>query len=157
VICLTQPIRLPNDYPTISVSRRMCLISLRFRLDSSRRSIEAWVGLVLCRGLGGSTAFWMRCIKRSLAAQRFRSCERYCLASMIRIPAEVMRLPAILAKRCFTSSGKDEVSWTFNLNWTAEDTLLTFWPPGPGERMKTNSISCSSMCIDGVISIINQV
>ena len=115
------------------------------------------MGLVLCRGLGGSAACWMSRTSRSMAACRFCSCERYCLASMINVPSEVIRLPASLINRCLTSAGMDGDSWALNRNWTADETLFTFWPPGPGERINTNSISCSSICIDGVISIMYQV
>jgi hypothetical protein len=155
--CLTFRIRLPNVYPTISESRRRRLVSLRLRLDSSRRRTEARVGLVLWRGLGGSAACWMRRTSRARAACRFRSCDRNCLASMINIPSEVIRLPASLVNRCCTSVGMDGDPRALNRSWTEDDTLFTFWPPGPGERINTNSISCSSSLIDGVISIMQQV
>jgi hypothetical protein len=155
--CLTFSIRSTDAYPTIFESRRRRLISLRLRLVSSRRITEVRVGLVLWRGLGGSAACWIRRTSRNRAACRFCSCERYCLASMINVPSEVIRLPANLVNRCFTSTGMDGDSWALNRNWTAEDTLFTFCPPGPGARMNTNSISCSLSLIDGVISIMQQV
>jgi hypothetical protein len=152
--CLTARIHSPNDYPPVPESRRMRFISPRFRLVSSRRKVVAWVGLVLWRALGGSHACWMSRTNRFRAAWRLRSWERYWRASMINIPSDVSRLPASLIKRCFTSCGKEGEFSTLNRNWTAEDTLLTFCPPGPGERMKANSISPSPICISGEISII---
>ena len=55
-LCLTVRIHFPHVYSIISLSHRSRLVSPRFRLVSRLRKIAALVGLVLCRGLGGSLA-----------------------------------------------------------------------------------------------------
>lgn len=155
--CLTVRLHSPHVYSTISVPRRIRLISPRFRLVSSRRNTDAREGLVLWRGLGGSLASWISRTSRSMAACRLRSCDRCWRASIISTPSVVNRLPASLASRCFTSGGSEGDWRRLNRSWTAVDTLLTFCPPGPGARMKMSSISSSLSWIVGVMVIMRLV
>src|SRR5436309_15175093 len=64
---------------------------------------------------------------------------------MINTPSCVARLPANPRRRCRTSSGS-EGDWPISKrSWTAVETLLTFWPPGPEARTKVNLSSESGM------------
>ena len=68
-------------------SPRRCFFCSRF--------IFAWCGgLVWRRGLGAAAAFCSSLISRSIASNRFLSWVRKRLASIIRIPSLVSRLPA---------------------------------------------------------------
>jgi tRNA-dihydrouridine synthase B len=62
-------------------------------------------------------------------------------------------LPANNNNRARTSSGKEEEWIMLNRNCTADATLFTFWPPGPGARIKVRMISDSFKEIFLVISI----
>ncbi len=149
--CLTAALHSPDIHATLPLSWRIRLISPRFRLVSSRRAMDAWVGRVLWRGLGGRLANWIRRTRRSRAAWRLRSWLRYWRASMIKTPSALRRLPARRESLCFTSSDKEGELCTLNLTCTAVETLLTFCPPGPGERTKLIFISSSGILISGVI------
>ena len=51
-------------------------------------------------------------------------------------------------------AGTSEGLWrTSKRSWTAVSSLLTFWPPGPGERRKLSSISRSSRAISALMRI----
>jgi len=52
-----------------------------------------------------------------------------------------------------TGWGREGEWATSKRNWAAVATLLTFWPPGPGERTKWNSSSSRSKARVGVIWI----
>ena len=134
--------------------RRPCLVSLRRRLEAKRSSREARLGLVFLRGLGGAAACLTSSLRRSRASCRFCSWDRYCWASMTRIPSLVIRLPASFERRRRTVSGSDGEPATSKRSWTAVDTLLTCCPPGPDDRLARIWISLSSISIVSVIHII---
>jgi hypothetical protein len=48
-------------------------------------------------------------------------------------------------RRAFIASGRLGEAMALNRSWTAVESLLTFCPPGPGERMKLSSSSLSSI------------
>jgi hypothetical protein len=73
---------------------------------------------------------------------------------MTMTPSLVSRLPASFISRTATSFGSERERRTSKRSCTADDTLLTFCPPGPDERTKDSDSSESSMLIVGVISII---
>src|SRR5207248_10638081 len=62
-------------------------------------------------------------------------------------PPAVTRLPARRSRRRRTGCGRDLLARTSKRSCTALATLLTFCPPGPGDRMKLSSISLSSMAM----------
>src|SRR5688572_14358644 len=59
--------------------------------------------------------------------------------------SSVRRRPASVRSRCRTRSGNAGQALRSQRNCTALATLLTFWPPGPLERMKRSSIALSGM------------
>lgn len=125
-----------GDHSSVdNTSLRIRLTPLRRRLRSSRRSLDAPVGLVFRRGLAGKAAFRIIPTRRSLASWRFRSRVRNRRASIISTPSPVIRFPAERTRRARTSSGSDREFRTSNRSWTAVATLLMFCPPGPEDRM----------------------
>src|ERR1051325_6585884 len=68
-------------------------------------------------------------------------------------PSLVRRLPASRMSRTATSLGNDGERRASKRSCTADDTLLTFCPPGPEERTKDSDSSDSSIVIVGVIWI----
>src|SRR5450432_1664560 len=64
---------------------------------------------------------------------------------MTMMPSLVRRLPASRISRIATSLGSDGEARTSKRNCTADDTLLTFCPPGPDERTKFSMSSVSSI------------
>src|ERR1700742_3315358 len=60
-------------------------------------------------------------------------------------PSLVRRLPARCIRRMATSFGNDGERRASKRNCTADDTLLTFCPPGPEARTKDSDSSDSSM------------
>src|ERR1700683_5134998 len=56
-------------------------------------------------------------------------------------------------RRLRTSAGSDGERPASKRSWTALETLLTFWPPGPDARMKLSSISRSSMAMAALMRI----
>src|SRR5580692_6218564 len=72
---------------------------------------------------------------------------------MMRIaPSSVSRRPASPRRRCFTDSDSAVLPSISNRSCTAEETLLTFWPPGPDARTKAYDRSLSGIETLGVIS-----
>src|SRR5687768_18211959 len=59
--------------------------------------------------------------------------------------SSVRRRPASVRSRCRTRSGNAGHALRSQRNCTALATLLTFWPPGPPERMKRSSIALSGI------------
>src|SRR5882757_6425011 len=77
---------------------------------------------------------------------------------MMRIaPSSVSRRPASARRRAFTGSASTTVPARSKRNWTAEATLLTFWPPGPDPRTNDNEISPSGITMSGLTSIVIPV
>ena len=64
-------------------------------------------------------------MKRARAASRFCACVRCSRLSISNTPSVVIRRPASVVSRCFTSYGNDEAR-TSNRSSTAVETLLTF-------------------------------
>src|SRR5690242_21889150 len=64
---------------------------------------------------------------------------------MINTPSCVARLPANARRRCRTSAGSERDWPASKRSWTAVETLLTFWPPGPEARTKVIVSSESGM------------
>ena len=65
-------------------------------------------------------------------------------------PASVTRWPASARSRAFTSSRSVALRSSAKRSCTAEATLLTFWPPGPAERMNATSRSASGISRPGL-------
>src|SRR5262245_2256300 len=64
---------------------------------------------------------------------------------MTNTPSCVARLPANARRRCRTWAGSERDWPTSKRSWTAVETLLTFWPPGPEARTKVIVSSESGM------------
>src|SRR5580693_2182818 len=69
---------------------------------------------------------------------------------MMRTPSLVRREPASRIRRWRTSSGSDGECATSKRSCTADDTLLTFCPPGPEASTKLSESSLSSMAMSSV-------
>src|SRR5512144_847502 len=123
-------------------------------LASSRSLRWAFGTFVGRRGVGFTAACRMRSKSRSRASSRLRSCVRCCCAMMTMTPSLVTRLPASRIRRTATSLGNEGEWRTSKRSWTADDTLLTFCPPGPDARTKDSASSDSSMEIASVMRII---
>jgi hypothetical protein len=128
------------------------LSSPRRRLFSILFSRAAKGGLVRILGWGLVAALRISATSRFKASRRFCPWARNRRASMTRTFPRVIRLPAMLARRFRTSAGSEERAGS-NRSCTAVDTLLTFCPPGPAERMKAKRISSSSIMISLVMGI----
>jgi hypothetical protein len=68
-------------------------------------------------------------------------------------PSVVSRDPASRAARAFTEGDSDGDPLRSNRNCAADDTLLTFCPPGPEAWMKLSEMSRSSKAIWSVTRI----
>src|SRR5439155_24232504 len=113
----------------------------------SRRTLEASVGRLGRRVFGTTSARAISSFSRARASARLASCVRCTRDVMINTPSCVARLPANARRRCRTSS-RSKRDWpTSKRNWTAVETLLTFWPPGPEARTKVIVSSESGMNI----------
>ena len=124
----------------------------RLDFESRRRVFEAFVGLVAMRLFGRTEALRKSSTSFCWAVARLRSCERCSCDVMISIPSRDNCLPAMVPKRCFSSSGRPEFA-TSKRNSTAVDTLFTFCPPGPEARMNVSEMSRSSMLMEFEIRI----
>src|SRR5471030_2925151 len=114
-------------------------------LPSIRLRFWAFGTLVARRGTGLTAAWRIRSNSRSRASTRLRSWARCDWAMMTMMPSLVSRFPAKRISRTATSLGSDGEPRMSKRNCTADDTLLTFWPPGPDERTKLSISSDSSM------------
>src|SRR5262245_771043 len=123
-------------------------------LASSRSLRWAFGTFVGRRGVGLTAACRIRSKRRSRASSRLRSCARCCCAMMTMTPSLVTRLPASRMRRTATSVGSDGEWRASKRSCTADDTLLTFCPPGPDARTKDSVSSDSSMEIVSVMRII---
>jgi hypothetical protein len=127
------------------VRPRSFLEKERCDFSVSRRTLEPSVGRLGRRVLGTTWARAISLSSRARASARLASCVRCSRAVMINTPSRVARLPANARRRCRTSSGS-EGEWPISKrSWTAVDTLLTFWPPGPDARTKVVVNSESGM------------
>lgn len=104
------------------------------------------------RGLGFVAALRINSTRRTKASRRFCAWVRNRLASIIKTPSWVIRCPARRARRFRISTGSEDPA-TSNRNCTAVDTLLTFCPPGPEERINSKRILFSSTARSPVIGI----
>src|SRR5215471_11476684 len=111
----------------------------------SRRTLEANVGRLGRRAFGTTCARAISSFSRARASARLASCVRCTLEVMINTPSCVARLPANARRRCRTSAGRERDWPTSKRSWTAVETLLTFWPPGPESRTKVIESSESGM------------
>lgn len=134
---------------------RRCFFRLLIRFRSNRRSVDAFVGRVFLRFLGGWRAWRTKAASLSLADLRFLSCDRCSLDSMIKTFSFVIWLCASFFKRLFTLLGNEVACSISNRSWTAVATLLTFWPPGPEEVTNFSSTSLSGMAKVFVTRIIH--
>ena len=111
----------------------------------SRRTLEPSVGRLGRRVFGTTCALAISSFSRARASARLASCVRCTRDVMINTPSCVARLPANARRRCRTSAGSERDWPTSKRSWTAVETLLTFWPPGPEARTKVIVSSESGM------------
>jgi hypothetical protein len=103
------------------------------------------VGRLGRRVFGTTCARAISSFSRARASTRLASCVRCTRDVMINTPSCVTRLPANARRRCRTSAGSARDWPTSKRSWTAVETLLTFWPPGPEARTKVTVSSESGM------------
>src|SRR3546814_15908529 len=75
--------------------------------------------------------------------------QRASRAVIKRSPAPVIRLPASVFNRRYTSGSRPRRN-TSTRNWHAVATLLTFCPPGPVEARNRSSFASSGIAISGI-------
>src|SRR6478752_5917877 len=117
----------------------------RCDLAVSRRPLEPIVGRLGRRVFGTTSARAISSFNRARSSARLASCVRCTRDVMINTPSCVARLPANVRSRCRTSAGSERDWRTSKRSWTAVETLLTFWPPGPEARTKVIVSSESGM------------
>jgi hypothetical protein len=127
------------------VWRRSLFEEDRFDFAVSLRILEPNVGRLGRRVFGTASARAISSSSRARASARLASCVRCWRAVMINTPSCVARLPANARRRCRTSSERARDWPTSKRSWTAVETLLTFWPPGPEARTKVIVSSESGM------------
>ncbi len=115
---------------------RSFLAEDRCDFAASRRTLEPSVGRLGRRAFGTTCARAISSFSRVRASARLASCVRCTRDVMINTPSCVARLPANARRRCRTSAGSERDWPTSKRSWTAVETLLTFWPPGPEARTK---------------------
>jgi len=140
---LRQPLIARMDEPAQSsfVRPRSFLDEDRCDFAVSRRTLEPSVGRLGRRVFDTTCARAISSFRRARASARLASCVRCTRGVMINTPSCMARLPANARRRCRTSAGSERDCPTSNRSWTAVETLLTFWPPGPEAR--TNVIVSS--------------
>ena len=111
----------------------------------SRRTLEPSVGRLGRRVFGTTCALAISAFSRARASARLASCVRCTRDVIINTPSSVARLPANARRRCRTSAGSERDWPASKRSWTAVETLLTFWPPGPEARTKVMVSSESGM------------
>src|SRR4051794_38128468 len=111
----------------------------------SRRTLEASVGRLGRRAFGTTSARATSSFSRARASARLASCVRCVREVMTNTPSCVTRLPANARRRCRTWAGSERDWPTSKRSWTAVETLLMFWPPGPEARIKVIVSSESGM------------
>ena len=104
----------------------------------SRRRTEPEVGRVFFLGFGGSATSMIK--SRSLFKQSatFRPWSRKRWLEITKSFSWLIRFAYFLMKRILTASGSDLHFAGDHLSIAFELTLLTFWPPGPGDLAKLN-------------------
>ena len=120
----------------------------RCDLDVSRRTLDPRVGRLGRRVFGTTWARAINSFSLARASARLASCVRCIRDVIINTPSSVARLPANARRRRRTSSGSKRDRPASKRSWTAEETLLTFWPPGPDPRTKVVVNSEAGMNID---------
>src|SRR5690348_3843739 len=118
----------------------------------NRRTLEASVGRLGRRVFGTTSARAISSSSRARASARLASWVRCTREVMINTPSCVARLPANARRRCRTPAGSDVDLPASKRSWTAVETLLTFWPPGPEARTKVTVSSESGMNIGKLYS-----
>jgi len=109
---------------------RPALISDFLVLTSNLRCCDPNVGFVGLRGFGMCSASSIISTKRPKASALFISWLRALCALITTTPSLEILLSGNAKSLVFTSAGNCDAN-ALNLSWTAEDTLLTFCPPGP--------------------------
>lgn len=132
---------------------RCRFFSLILRFSSNLRYFEMREIFLRRRTFGFLAALWIRSISRCNASSRFLPWVRNRFAVIISSPSSVIRFPANLINRSFTSSGNEGECRTSNRSCTAVATLFTFCPPGPEDRMNSSRISDSFILIFSLIWI----
>src|SRR5579885_169049 len=127
------------------VRPRIFLEDARCDFSVSRRTFDARVGRLARLAFGTTSARATSSFSRARASARLASCVRCTREVMIKTPSCVTRLPANARRRCRTSAGSERDWPTSKRSWTAVETLLTFWPPGPEARTKVIVSSESGM------------
>src|SRR5204862_130230 len=125
---------------------RSFLTSPRRILPSRRFLCEPRGGRVGLRWRGTTAASATSSCNRASASSRLRSRLRCCCDLMTSTPSRVMRWSREARSRDLTCSGSDEARMS-KRRCTAEETLLTFWPPAPCARIALSSISDSGIAI----------
>ena len=121
--------------------RRCCFFWLCWRLASSRRRLDARLGLVRIRRAGGDAASsnMRRSFSRQSATLRPASRNRSLVTS--KSPPAVTRRPYFASSRARTAAGNVGLCRTAQRSNALLLTLLTFCPPGPELRANVNSNS----------------
>src|SRR6185312_4810575 len=146
------PLFRPQSKPGLRC-RRLLMPERRF-FASSRSRLADFGTLVARRTVGFTAACRIRSNRRSRASARLRDWSRCSCATMTMTPSLVRRWPASAIRRMATSFGSDGEWRASKRSCTADDTLLTFCPPGPEARTKDSESSDSSMEIVSVMRII---
>jgi ferritin-like metal-binding protein YciE len=129
-----------------SGGRRSRLRSVPRRLAWRRRSRDAAVGRVARRGLGTSSAFASRSLRRVRASSRLRAWDRSsCAIAATRGP----RRSSALARCASLSVGEESTS---KLASTREAVTLACCPPGPEERLVRSVTSESGIASSPLIA-----
>src|SRR3984957_2583682 len=116
-----------------------------------RRSCEPLVGRVFLRTFGSTSAARISASRRSSAARRFWSWLRSLMDLNRMLPSSMIFCPASRRRRFLAATGRLVFSGSRKRSCAALATLLTFWPPGPEERMNFHSNSSSGMTMSGVM------
>lgn len=121
------------------------------RLFSSRLRLDALVGLVFLRFFGAvaTASISSRNFCKLSATLRPWSRKRWLVIS--NAPCLLILRKYFFSIRCLNASLMLGLSCTHHLNVTFVFSLLTFWPPGPGEREKLNSNSRKGIDISSLI------
>src|SRR5215469_7876852 len=134
--------------PQSSLIRPRNLEEDRCDFAVSRRTLEANVDRLGRRDFGMTSARAISSFSRARASARLASCVRYTREVITNTPSCVARLPANARRRCRTLAGSERDWPTSKRSWTAVETLLTFWPPGPEPRTKVIVSSESGINMD---------
>ncbi len=97
-------------------------------------------GELVRRDLRTSMVSLISSFNRITAFSRFASCVRAEWDLIITTPPGLMRRSFLFNNFCLYTSGRLD-AWISKNRWTAVETLFTFCPPGPCERIAFNSIS----------------